>query len=184
MSSRTGIVVVLLLGLAAVPAATAGGATKVKPTVDRSILLWATVNVCDPVNPPKKLRIGDDTIGIRGSMPGAADGREDMYMRFRVQFFKDADMKWHNVTQGGDSGWRNVGKAVWESRQGGRYFRFSPPPGKASVLLRGKINYEWRLKDNVVRTAVKVTAKLVKGQRAKAGTYPPGYSEAQCTITA
>lgn len=168
--------------------ATGSAATKAKPkpvpTVNASPLLWATVNVCDPVDPPAKLHIGPDTIGIRASMPGAADGREDMYMRFRVQFFKDTDMQWHNVTQGGDSGWTHIDKARYEAKQGGRYFRFSPPTGKTSVLLRGKVNYEWRLRGDVVREAVKVTAKLPKGQKANAGTFPAGYNEATCTITA
>ena len=45
-------------------------------------------------------------------MPGSADGREIMYMRFRVQFFKDADQKWHNVVKGGDSGWQGGARAV------------------------------------------------------------------------
>ena len=42
--------------------------------------LWATVNVCDTIAHP-------NVIGIRGSMPGADNTREQMYMRFRVQFF-------------------------------------------------------------------------------------------------
>ncbi len=176
MSSRTGIVVGLLLAAFALPVATSGAVE----TVDRSRHLWATVNFCDPETPPAG--IGPNTIGIRGSMPGSRDGREIMYMRFRLQFFKDADQKWHNVTGGvSDSGWTRVGRARYKARQGGRYFfNVVPPPGKTTVLLRGKVNYEWRLRGEVRRRASKLTTK---GHKSSAGSFPAGYSEATCTIT-
>jgi hypothetical protein len=177
--SRTGNVVAVLVAALALPIASVA-AQQAKPvTVESSRHLWATINVCDPVDPPPDF--GSDTIGIRASMPGSADGREIMFMRFRVQFFKDADMQWHNVTNGGDSGWQRAGFARYKARQSGRYFRFSPPTGKPTVLLRGKVNYEWRLRGEVVRKAVKLTSK---GHRSSAGSYPDGYSEATCTITA
>jgi hypothetical protein len=180
VSSRTGIVVVVLAALA-VPAATAGGATQRKViTVQKSRQLWATINVCDPVDPPASLGLGDNTIGIRASMPGSADGREIMYMRFRVQFFKDADQKWHNVSNGGDSGWQRAGLARYKARQSGRYFRFTPA-STPTLLMRGKVNFEWRLRGHVVRTAVKLTTK---DHKSSAGDYPAGHSEATCTITA
>ena len=180
MSSRTGIVVVLL-AILALPAATAGGTTKRKPvTVAASRHLWATINVCDPVDPPATLGFGPNTIGIRASMPGSRDGREIMYMRFRVQFFKDVDQKWHNVSNGGDSGWQRAGLARYKARQSGRYFRFTPT-AQPTLLMRGKVNFEWRLKGDVVRTAVQLTTK---GHKSSAGDYPVGYSEATCTITA
>ncbi len=149
-------------------------------TVETSRHLWATVNFCDPETPPEG--IGPDTIGIRASMPGSRDGREIMYMRFRLQFFKDADMKWHNVTSGlSDSGWTRVGFARYKARQGGRYFfNVVPPPGKTTVLLRGKVNFEWRLRGEVVRKASKLATK---GHNSSAGSFPAGYSEATCTIT-
>jgi len=167
--------VVLLLAAVALPVASSNAVV----TVDGSRHLWATVNFCDPETPPEG--IGPNTIGIRASMPGSRDGREIMYMRFRLQFFRDADSKWHNVTSGlSDSGWTRVGFARYKARQSGRYFRFMPPTGKPTVLLRGKVNYEWRLRGEVVRKAVKVTSK---GHRSSAGSYPAGYSEATCTIT-
>lgn len=149
-------------------------------TVDDSRHLWATVNVCDPAD-PRPEEIGPDTIGIRASMPGSRDGRERMYMRFRAQFFKESDQKWHNVVKGGDSGWRYVGLARYKARQSGRYFRFSPPTGSPAVLLRGKVNYEWRLRGEVTRRAVKLTTA---GHKSSAGAFPAGFSSATCTITA
>lgn len=174
VSSRTGIVVVVLAACA-LPAATAGAQ---KGTVDGSRHLWATVNICDPADPPEE--IGPNTIGIRASMPGSRDGRERMYMRFRLQFFKDADQKWHNVVKGGDTGWTFVGLARYKARQSGRTFRFSPT-ASPTMLLRGKVNYEWRLRGEVTRRAVKLTTK---GHKSTAGAFPPGYSEANCTVTA
>jgi hypothetical protein len=178
VSSRTGIAVAALLVAVAVPAA--GDAKGKLVTVDKSPLLWATVNFCDPPEPPE--RIAPNTIGIRASMPGSRDGREIMYMRFRLQYFKDADQMWHNVTSGlSDSGWTAVGRARYKARQGGRYF-FSvmPPAGKTSVLLRGKVNFEWRLRGEVTRRASKITTK---GHKSSAGAFPEGYSEATCTVT-
>jgi hypothetical protein len=180
MSPRPTIAAGLLIAGIAVPitAEAAQGKRSATPTVAQSPHLWATVNVCDPADPPPG--IGPDTIGIRASMPGSRDGREVMFMRFRVQFFKDADMQWHNVTQGGDSGWTRVGLARYKARQSGRYFRFSPPSGKPTVLLRGKVDFEWRLKGEVVRKAAKLTTKP---HRSSAGSYPDGYSDSTCTIT-
>ncbi|MEA2190705.1 MAG: hypothetical protein QOI73_826 [Solirubrobacteraceae bacterium] len=177
LSPRSPILACLLLSAIALPAV-AAGAQKPIPTVEKSRHLWSTVNVCDPVEPPAG--IGPDTIGIRASMPGSRDGREIMFMRFRVQFLSDADQKWHNVTQGGDSGWMKVGRARYKARQSGRNFRLTPPANKTTIMLRGKVNYEWRLKGEVVRKATSVTTK---GHKSSAGAFPEGYSEATCTIT-
>lgn len=183
MSPRAPIVAALLIAVAATAAMGASAATPKKKkkapvaTVLKSRHLWATVNVCDPRTPPPGI---PDTIGVRASMPGAADGREVMYMRFRVQFFGDGDHKWHNVTQGGDSGWTKVGLARYKARQSGRNFRLAPPPGKTSILLRGKVNFEWRLKGETVRQAVELTRK---GHKSSAGSYPAGHTAAECTIT-
>lgn len=134
--------------------------------------LWATVNICDTANWP-------DTIGIRGSMPGSHDERETMWMRFQVQFLSADDNKWHNVPEGGDSGFVSVGSARFKARQSGRSFRISPRKGE-QVLLRGKVSFEWRLKDVVTRQASMRTAK---GHKSSAGSDPAGYTASSCTIT-
>ena len=168
----------MLLAAAALPVATAAAQ---KATVEKSRHLWATVNYCDPEVPAEG--IAPNTVGIRASMPGSRDGREIMYMRFRLQYFKDADMKWHNLSSGlSDSGWTRVGFARYKARQGGRYFfSIALPAGKSTVLLRGQVNFEWRLRGEVVRRAVKITTK---GHKSSAGAFPAGYSEATCQITA
>lgn len=140
--------------------------------------LWATVNACGPSDPPRP--IARDTFGIRASMPGFQDSRAVMYMRFRVQYFQDADGMWHDSTIGGDSGWQPVGSARYRARQSGRYFRFRPEGNRRTALLRGKVSYEWRLKGRVVRHAERLTTG---GHNSAAGSYPPGYSQASCTMT-
>jgi hypothetical protein len=182
MSSRTGIVVALLSAAVALPSATSGAQKhKAVVTVRDSRHLWATVNFCDPAEPPTG--IAPNTIGVRASMPGSADGREIMFMRFRLQYFTDTDMQWHNVTGAiSDSGWTRVGLARYKARQGGRYFfNVVPPPGKPTVLLRGKVSFEWRLRGEVRRRAAKLTSK---GHKSSAGAFPAGYSEATCMISA
>lgn len=153
---------------AAVSPLVAQGAPRV---VTQSPSLWATVNVCDTERWP-------DTIGIRGSMPGSKDDNETLWMRFQVQFMSSADAKWHNVPEGGDSGFVAVGSARSKARQAGRSFRISPRAGE-QVLLRGKVSFEWRLGDVVTRTA---TMRTQKGHKSSAGSDPPGYTASTCTI--
>jgi hypothetical protein len=158
-----------LLAMAAGPLALADA----RPGAAASRRPWATVNVCDTQSWP-------DTIGIRGSMPGSKAGREAMWMRFQVQFLAAADGKWHDVPAGGDSGFFYVGPARDKARQAGRSFRISPKKGE-QVLLRGRVFFEWRLNDDVVRRA---SARTGKGHRSSAGSDPPGYTAATCTISA
>jgi hypothetical protein len=157
-----------LLLLVALPAV-ALGAPKRAATGERR--LWATVNVCDTERWP-------DTIGIRGSMPASGDARETMWMRFQVQFMSADDGKWHLVPEGGDSGFVQVGSAR-SARQAGRSFRISPKKGE-QVLLRGRVSFEWRLKDVVTRSERMLTRK---GHRSSAGSDPDGYTATTCTIT-
>lgn len=152
----------VLLGL--VPAAGAAGI--------KSRHLWATVNVCDTLAHP-------DTIGVRASMPGSPHPREQMFMRFRVQYFRSSDQLWHNITKGGNSGFISVGPAKYKARQAGRLFVFAPPAG-GSFELRGKVTFQWRSKGKVIRSAALVTTA---GHRSTAGTDPPGYSSDTCVIS-
>jgi hypothetical protein len=158
----------LVLAGAMVPIAVADA----QRAVDDSPQLWATVNLCDTERSP-------DTIGIRGSMPGFRDDRETMWMRFQVQFLSDDDGKWHNVPEGGDSGFVPVGSARFKTRQAGRSFRISPRKGE-QVLLRGRVSFEWRLRNVVTRTASELT---LKGHKSSAGSDPPGYTASTCTVT-
>ena len=161
-----------LLALAAGPPAGAGAQDRPR-TVEDSRHLWATVNICDTAAYP-------NTIGIRGSMPGSRDGREVMWMRFEVQYLSTADNKWHRIPNAGEfSDFVRVGRARFKARQAGRSIRFDPK--SASVLLRGVVTFEWRLRGEVVRRARKRTTE---GHRSTAGADPEGYTAANCRITA
>jgi hypothetical protein len=142
------------------------------PVVGDARFLWATVNVCDTRSSP-------NTIGIRGSMPGWRDARETMWMRFQVQYLSDVDHRWHEVTEGGDSGFVPVGSGRYKARQAGRSFRIDPNNGK-TVVVRGRVSFEWRLRGAVLRRAVERTRR---GYESSAGADPPGYTAATCTIT-
>jgi hypothetical protein len=139
-----------------------------------SPLLWATVNVCDTASSP-------DTIGVRGSMPGSGRSGEQMYIRFRVQYFSRSEGRWHNITRGADSGWVAVGSARFRVRQAGWSFRFVPPDDGTSHLLRGVAAFEWRRGDRVVNHAQKRTTAR---HRSATGADPPGYSSSNCEIKA
>jgi hypothetical protein len=167
---RPFIAVVLALALALgvalslAPAASAAGL--------QSRHLWATINVCDTLKHP-------DTIGVRASMPGSPHPKEQMFMRFRVQYFRSSDQVWHNITKGGDSGFIPVGPAKYKARQAGRLFVFAPPAG-GSFQLRGKVSFEWRRGKKVMRSASQLTTA---GHRSTAGSDPAGYSSDTCVIS-
>ena len=167
------LAVALLAPLLAALAPAAEAVVKRKPpSIFDSPLLWATVNVCDTKNSP-------DTIGIRGSMPGSAVRGERMYMRFQVQYLSKSEQRWHNITQGADSGWVSVGSARYKARQAGWSFRFAAPTDGSTELLRGAVTFEWRNGPVVVRHARKRTTA---GHASAAGSDPAGYSAAVCEI--
>jgi hypothetical protein len=166
---RLGVTFLLLAAIA--PAA---AAARDKPSIYDNKRLWATVNVCDTVGHP-------DSIGIRGSMPGSGDRREEMFMRFQVQFLSAQDRRWHNLATGADSGFIDVGSARFRTRESGRTFTITPPrPGTPPYLLRGVVTFEWREDGDVVRRARKRTTV---GHTKTKGSDPVGFSAATCMIS-
>src|SRR4051794_6342196 len=161
---------VLAVALLPAPAALAASG----PTVDKSPLLWATINVCDTAKHP-------DTIGIRASMPGSGSRRETMYMRFQVQYRDGAKKRWRDLGPAADSGFLAVGSARYRRRESGRNIAISPPPVGQAFLLRGVVTFEWRRGDEVVRRARKRTRS---GHKGTTGSDPKGFSAAACTIKA
>ena len=136
---------------------------------------WATVNVCDTATHP-------NAIGVRASMPGARRTQVRLYVRFRVQWRDTADGLWHNLLTGGDSGWIALGRVkATAARQSGQVFRYQSPKRGTPLLLRGRVDFEWRIGRSVVRRERALTAK---GHRSAAGSDPKGYSAATCTLKA
>jgi hypothetical protein len=170
--ARALAVVLLSPLLAALPPVDDALAKRKPPSLFDSPLLWATVNVCDTQASP-------DTIGIRGSMPGSGVRGERMYMRFQVQYFSPSEKRWHNITQGADSGWVTVGSARYKARQAGWSFRFAAPTDGSTEMLRGAVTFEWRKGPVVVRHVRKRTSA---GHASAAGADPAGYSAAVCEI--
>lgn len=150
---------------------TGAGAAKGR-TIDKSPLLWSTVNICDTAKHP-------DVIGIGASMPGSGKRRERMYMRFEVQYYKPATKTWVRLGASADSGFRSVGSAKYVRRQSGWNFSIQPPPEGQTYRLRGVVTFEWRVGKRVVRRAQKRTRS---GHKGTAGADPKGFSAAECTI--
>ena len=143
------------------------------PSVDKSPLLWSTVNVCDTATHP-------DTVGVRGSMPGSGVAKEQMFMRFQLQYFEQAAEEWRSIGDSGDSGFVPVGSGRYKQRQTGRNFTVRPPRTGA-FILRGVVSFEWRLGGKVVRRAVKGTTSK---HGSTAGADPAGFSAAKCDVRA
>jgi hypothetical protein len=153
-----------LLALLLVPVVASAAKPASKPP-------WATVNVCDTAKRP-------NAIGIRASMPGDARTGVKLLMRFRVQWRDRADGRWHNLLQGGDSGFVSLGSSR-ARRQTGQIFRYEAPAQGKSQVLRGLVQFRWTLHGRVVRHTTRVTAA---GHRSAAGSDPTGYSAAVCTL--
>ena len=97
--------------------------------------LWATVNLCDTERAP-------DAMGIRASMPGNGT-RQQMYMRFSVQWYSGQAEQWLDGP-GGVSPWQRAGSARYVARQAGYTFDFVTPPAGRGYLLRGSVEFQWR----------------------------------------
>jgi hypothetical protein len=136
-----------------------------------STFLWATVDVCESTSI-------SDVVGVRGSMPGTGKAREEMFMRFRLQY-KSANGAWRYVGPAADSGLVTAGSALYVRRQVGQDFHLATSTA-AGTLLRGVVTFEWRQGADIVRRALRYTSA---GHRPGAGAIPPGYSAAQCTIS-
>lgn len=161
--------------LPATPSATAEGAPGEKIVAGgRSLLrsreLWATVDVCNPVDAP-------NTVGIRGSMPGDGHSKDTMYMRFQLQYLQASGI-WTALVHAGDSGFIAVG-AARTARQGGTSFQLEPVKGQPAYTMRGLVTYQWRHGARVLHEATRTTSA---GHRSVANADPPGYSAAECVI--
>lgn len=174
--SITHVRIFLFTALAALTLAAPAGAQTQKQTeprtFDKSPHLWATVNICDSAKSP-------DTIGVRASMPGTGRAKERMFMRFRVQFKREADGTWEDFDDdaGTVSDWVSVGRATFRARQSGWSFPFELDPGQR-YELRAVASFEWRRGEKVVR---KLAKRTTKGHRT-ALAEPKGYSAATCVI--
>ena len=143
------------------------------PAPTRDAATWATVNVCDTVGHP-------DGIGVRGSMAGTGDRRDELFMRLQVQFLRRDDDSWHTLRGTGDSGFVDVGNGAARVRQSGRTFTLSPPPaGQPAFVLRGLVTFEWRRNDVVERRVRRATTA---GHPGTPGADPEDYSAATCSI--
>jgi hypothetical protein len=158
--------------LVALPAASSASPSPDHAEVARDAQPWATVNVCDTVGHP-------DGIGIRGSMPGTGDRRDELFMRIQVQF-RRADGTWARIGRAADSGFVDVGHGDARVRQAGRTFTLMPPDaGQPAFVLRGLVTFDWRRDDQVVRRVRRLTGAA---HPDTPGADPTDFSAATCSI--
>lgn len=172
MSPRSGIAALAAVASAILLAAPAAGSAA--PTLDPVTAAppWATVNVCDTVGHP-------DGIGIRGSMPGTGDRRDELFMRLQVQY-RRADGTWAGIGRAADSGFLDVGHGAARVRQVGRTFTVMPPgAGQPAYVLRGLVTFDVR-RDGVVVDRVRRLTSV--GHPGTPGADPTDFSAAACSI--
>jgi hypothetical protein len=160
---------------ASASASSPGSAKTPRPTpAERKLLssheLWATIDVCDPVDEP-------NTVGIRGSMPGDGKASEKMYMSFRLQYL-NAHKLWVDVASGASSSFVAVSSGA-AARQGGATFDLKPVNGQPPVTLRGVVDFQWRHGKTVMLSATRTSTV---GHKSLAGADPANFSAATCVI--
>jgi len=136
----------------------------------RSRLLWATIDICNPVDQP-------NTVGIRGSMPGDHLAHDTMYMRFRLKYMNAATNTWTDLSKASAS-YAAVGSGS-SARQAGRSFQLNPIAGQPAFTLRGVVNFQWRHGSTVLAQVSRTTSA---GRQSLAGSDPAGFSAATCLI--
>jgi hypothetical protein len=155
----------------AAPSTPARKITAAEHALLRSPQLWATVDVCNPSDQP-------NTVGVRGSMPGDDHARDEMYMRFRLQYLDSSTKHWVDLSHGADSGFLAVGAAK-SARQTGRSFQLVPVAGKPAASLRGVVSFQWRRGTAIVFT---ISRPTTAGHKSLAGADPANFSAAACLI--
>lgn len=107
------------------------------PARERSLdeELWATVNLCDPRERP-------GAVGVRVSMPPRGEGRAQ-WIRIRIEYWDGWRRVWRLVRSGGDSGWDRVGGGE-ETVLTGYTFGFRQPSAGRRIVMRGRVDFEWR----------------------------------------
>ena len=138
-----------------------------------ALLLWATANVCTSDQTPQRF-------GVRASMPGTGRRREQLYMRFRAQWFSPVQERWTDFKSPAmNPDFVNVGSSRFRARQSGWTFEFRLDPGQR-FRLRGVVTFEWRRGTRVVRREVRRT----RAGHPTALAEPRGFSAATCMLQA
>jgi hypothetical protein len=98
-----------------------------------------------------------------------------MYMRIRIEYFDQGKQVWKPIGSDGDSRRFYVGASTHRVREGGMSFSYDP-----SVLLRGRVTFEWRRGRRVIYRAERVTEE---GHTDVEQADPPGFSAGACQIS-
>ena len=102
-----------------------------------------------------------------------------LQLRFQVHYLSAEDGKWHNIAEGGDSGWVRLGRVRRRVVQAGQDFRFPPPQG-GKHTLRGAVTFRWRRHGQTIKRTRELTEA---GHSSTRGADPPNYSAATCEIS-
>jgi hypothetical protein len=113
-------------------------------------------------------------------MPGNGTAQR-MYMRFEAQWYSQTRGRY--VPTGSSSRWIYVGSAGYRAAQAGFSFEFDRPPSGASFLMRGKVDFMWRIRRGKRSVTVRRRSRITQGGMPNVkGGDPAGRSEAVCVI--
>jgi hypothetical protein len=172
--SLTGLLLVCAAQAPARPSSASSAGAGPEASLLRALLrsreLWATIDVCNPIDQP-------NTVGIRGSMPGDRHSGDTMFMSFRLQYMDSVSKRWIDLASAATKP-VSVGRGG-SVRQGGRSFQLVPKPGHPPSTLRGVVDYQWRRGHKVVQSGARPTTP---GHSSRAGADPAGFSAPSCLI--
>ena len=133
---RALIAALALMAPALVPEA--ASAAPLQPASD----LWATINRCDPPDHP-------GAVGVRWSVPRRRGGGAQ-WVRLRMQYFDGQERAWRGLRSAAGRGrWTRLGDGVG-TVMSGRTFTFPLPAAGRRIVLRGRLDVEWRRGRRVV----------------------------------
>lgn len=151
--------------------ASASASTTAPSVLRHSGTLWATIDVCTPIDQPQ-------IVGVRGSMPGDHQSADEEFMRFRLQIYDAVGGRWADLRTGSSPAFVRVGSGR-SAHQGGWSFRLASGPHKPRATLRGVVTFQWRHGASVILSVSRATTS---GHESVLGADPAGFSAATCSV--
>jgi hypothetical protein len=100
---------------------------------------------------------------VRTSVPGNGS-RQRIFARYTAQWWSSAAQEWKTVGGSGVTDWIYMGDADVSDQQAGWTFHFVEPPEGTTYVMRGVVEFQWRISRSV---AAKRAAKARKVRKLR-----------------
>jgi hypothetical protein len=151
---------------------TAAQIRKAVANAERSKMLWATVNVCQPKG---KHAAAGGSLGVRGQMPTLGFA-STLSMTIQLNRYSAKSKSFVALPYGTARTTVSPGTFAADLHQDGAVFPFSGPAG----LLNATVTFGWTRAGKLLGST---TQQTTAGHRDAAGGRPAHYSTAQCQLS-